>query len=301
LGAGDTGRRVLVIFPGALGDLICFAPALRELVRRYGDYRVELMARSELARFAVGRLGVAAAHSLDRAEVGGLFVGAVPPATRQFFGAFAAVHSFFAAGDPGFRAALSAVAREAHFYPFRPPGEGHMAEAYLGLVGGGMDAEPGVVLLAEDRAAASAVVTRMGGREPGLLLLPGSGSRAKNWPVENFIALAEMFAARDPLAVLGPAEEDLGPRLRESRVAVVRGLELGTVAALAARVGVFVGNDSGVSHLAAAAGARGVVLFGPTDPARWRPRGAVRVMRREPLAALTPAEVAAAVGGGAEG
>jgi hypothetical protein len=44
-----------------------------------------------------------------------------------------------------------------------------------------------------------------------------------------------------------------------------------------------------------------VVLFGPTDPARWRPRGAVRVMRREPLAALTPAEVAAAVGGGAEG
>ena len=74
--------RALVIFPGALGDLICFGPALRALARRHRDARpgagldgslklgLELMAREELARFAVARLAIARdhsrAHSIDR-------------------------------------------------------------------------------------------------------------------------------------------------------------------------------------------------------------------------------------------
>jgi ADP-heptose:LPS heptosyltransferase len=57
----------------------------------------------------------------------------------------------------------------------------------------------------------------------------------------------------------------------------------------------FVGNDSGVSHLAAAAGAPGVAIFGPTDPDRWRPIGWVRVVRALKLAYLAPPEVASAL------
>ena len=54
----------------------------------------------------------------------------------------------------------------------------------------------------------------------------------------------------------------------------------------------FVGNDSGPGHLAAITGTPTLALFGPTDPARWRPLGPhVKVLRREPLEALGVEEV----------
>jgi ADP-heptose:LPS heptosyltransferase len=53
-----TGQeRLLIIFPGALGDLICGLPAIRAIARRHSQASLELMARAELARFAVGRMG----------------------------------------------------------------------------------------------------------------------------------------------------------------------------------------------------------------------------------------------------
>ena len=64
---------------------------------------------------------------------------------------------------------------------------------------------------------------------------------------------------------------------------MVRDLELSELAGIAREARCFIGNDSGVSHLAAAAGARGLVIFGPTDPERWRPLGDVKVIRKEPL------------------
>src|ERR1700674_4378751 len=94
--------RVLVIFPGALGDLICFVPAIRALERRHRGAAIELMARAELGRFAVGRIGVTRAHSIDRREVALLFAESGAEA-RGFFGAFKSIYSFFAAGNRGFR------------------------------------------------------------------------------------------------------------------------------------------------------------------------------------------------------
>src|ERR1039458_6206671 len=66
-------RRVLVIFPGALGDLMCLMPALGAISRRHPGASVELMARMELARLAAGRTVVARGHSIDAREVGELF------------------------------------------------------------------------------------------------------------------------------------------------------------------------------------------------------------------------------------
>jgi ADP-heptose:LPS heptosyltransferase len=97
--------------------------------------------------------------------------------------------------------------------------------------------------------------------------------------------------------ILGPAEAALNGVFAASKVptiTTVSGLELNEVAALARLSRVFVCNDSGVSHLAAATGANGLAIFGPTDPARWRPLGHTTIIRREPLNALTPDEVAAA-------
>jgi ADP-heptose:LPS heptosyltransferase len=97
------------------------------------------------------------------------------------------------------------------------------------------------------------------------------------------------------LFIIGPAEAELEPCLRTTGIPILSGLELPVIAAIAAQARLFAGNDSGVSHLAAAAGAPGLVIFGPTDPARWGPLGDVQVISRMPLEALEPGEVAAAV------
>jgi ADP-heptose:LPS heptosyltransferase len=347
---------ILVIFPGALGDLICLIPTLRAIARRHPGRSIELMARAELARFATGRLRIARGHSIDRREVAQLFaagVAPIPVEARAFFGVFAQVYSFFAADNQGFRAALdTACGGRVSYFPFRPPGDGHVAAAYLHQLA----ANPGTKTLAKNLRKtgqeiderASGVLNDKGiggeiavapnssiefsreeldsaearlaalGVEVGkyLLMLPGSGSSAKNWPAENFAALARSLATRiQSLVILGPAEGALeavfakdcskhgdtevvanrtvypdadGPR-------VIANLELAEVAALARLSRCFVGNDSGVSHLAAAAGAPGLAIFGPTDPARWRPLGRTAVIRREPLRALTVGEVEAAL------
>ena len=153
--------------------------------------------------------------------------------------------------------------------------------------------------LAEDRLAGL-------GLDAGkfMLVLPGSGSLAKNWPAENFAALTVMLAPRiRSLVILGPAEAALEPVFAAHwaahgaahRLAAIADLDLAEVAALARLARCFVGNDSGVSHLAAAAGAPGLAIFGPTDPARWRPLGRTTIIQREPLSALTPQEVGAAL------
>jgi heptosyltransferase-3 len=301
--------RVLAIFPGALGDLICLVPALRALARRHPDETMELMAREELARFAVGRIGIARAHSIDRREVGALFAQDPDLAEASaVFRPFTRVYSFFAAADPRFRRALEAAAAPGavSFHAFRPAGRGHVATGYLnelGERGAPPDAEldAHIDVLAGDIAEAGQALARLGlDKAHVALLFPGSGSAEKNWPAENFAALASALPPPlRALVVLGPAERAiesvLMPLLAARGIAWLGGQPLGTIAGLAHLAAGFVGNDSGVSHLAAASGAPGVAIFGPTDPDRWRPLGRVRVVRASKLADLTPAELLAAL------
>ncbi len=298
-------ERVLVIFPGALGDLICLGPALRALARRHHDSALELMAREELARFAVGRIGIGRSYSIDRREVAALFAEN-PDLTEaaRFFRSFTRIYSFFASDDARFRRALEAAAAPAvvSFHAFRPAGRGHVAAGYLDEIGEraaspdeSLDAH--IEVLADDIAEATQALARLGlGDTRVVLLFPGSGSRHKNWPAENFAALASALAPPlRALVVLGPAEGAIEPLFVARGIARLRDQPLGTIAGLARLAAGFVGNDSGVSHLAAAAGAPGVTIFGPTDPDRWRPLGRVKVVRALKLADLAPPEVATAL------
>jgi heptosyltransferase III len=289
--------RLLVIFPGALGDLVCLGPALRAIAHRHHDATLELMARAELARFAVGRMSIEAGHSIDRREVSSLFridAGA-DPAAHAFFAQFGRIYSFFAAEDHNFRRSLRAAAcGEVSFHRFRPPGDAHIARLYLDSIDASGDPVESRVDLAKfDFDSADEVLDRVGAaRDEFCLVFPGSGSLTKNWPLDRFVELANHASSfLKPIAILGPAEPAMETRFQGRQVVALKGLELEVVAALAHRARAFVGNDSGVSHLAAAAGARGVVIFGPTDPVRWQPLGEVTVLRREPLNALAVGEV----------
>jgi ADP-heptose:LPS heptosyltransferase len=149
----------------------------------------------------------------------------------------------------------------------------------------------------QDRSRAAARLSGLGlAAREFILLFPGSGSPRKNWPIENFVTLAEhRVAGASALVVLGPAEAAMREVFAKRSIAMLDGVELGEVAGLAHFAKAFVVNDSGVAHLAAAAGARGLVLFGVTEPSRWGPLGEIRTIHRESIAKIAVGEVVSAL------
>ncbi|NPB07154.1 MAG: glycosyltransferase family 9 protein [Aquificae bacterium] len=103
------------------------------------------------------------------------------------------------------------------------------------------------------------------------VLHPGSGSKKKRAPLKLFLELAEELTKRGLKVrfILGEAEEELREELKD---AFFSSSALKTAKALKGAA-LFVGNDSGLTHLAAYLGVPTVALFGPTDPLVWRPIG----------------------------
>jgi ADP-heptose:LPS heptosyltransferase len=106
-------------------------------------------------------------------------------------------------------------------------------------------------------------------------LHPGAGARVKRWAAEGFRGVGDAWveAGGEAVILLGPAEEDDAESWRSAGYEPLTGVGIAAVATLMTSASAWVGNDSGMSHLAGALGMRGVVIFGPTRPRRWRPLG----------------------------
>ena len=100
----------------------------------------------------------------------------------------------------------------------------------------------------------------------------GSGSAIKNWPVERFFRVADLLRSENFSIVWfsGPADSIVNVPFGDRHYS---NAPLTKAAAILSRCSVYLGNDSGFSHLAAAVGCPTVVLFGPSDPSVWAPRG----------------------------
>lgn len=272
--------RVLVARAGALGDLVLLGPALFDL--REAGCPVTLLAPARVA----GPLEAAglADEVLDweSADAGCLLAGDPTDAWRQPLGRCQAALTL--SRSPDLLSALAASGLHVVSRDPRPAPGRHAADwvrqalGELGLHWGAGPPPPWSTARLEPQAAA--LLDRLGG--PGFLSVHmGSGSPSKNWPADRFVELAEALAAGRPwLHVSGPAEAgaSAGPRAPDGRV-LARNLPLAQLAALLSRAGLHVGNDAGVSHLAAAVGTPTLALFGPTDPGAWAPVGpAVRVL-----------------------
>jgi hypothetical protein len=124
-------------------------------------------------------------------------------------------------------------------------------------------------------------------REKDLVLIhPGAGSPRKRWPLDNFMTVACAMRDRhgaNVVVLVGPAESDLLPLVKKQvdGKCPVHGTEdLSEVVALMKTTRCFIGNDSGLAHLAAMMDVPTVAIFGPSSPNRWRPLGkAVKVLR----------------------
>ncbi|HLK11261.1 MAG TPA: glycosyltransferase family 9 protein [Candidatus Binatia bacterium] len=260
-----------VVFPGALGDFLLALPALRALRTRHPTARLTLVVAAHVAGLARLALAADAIASLDAAEAAWLFGGATAPA---WLDARPVVYSWLGGGDAAVRARLASRAAAVHCFAVeRGPGRLHAAVACARAVGVAADvralaAQAAVV----PPASAAADALAPGSGRPLLAIHPGAGARAKRWDAAGFVQVAQWWRRRGGLLVevAGPAEAGDPPLLGAP---AARELPLADLAALLARCALYLGNDSGVSHLAAAVGTPSVVLFGPTERRRWRPLG----------------------------
>src|SRR5687768_13883862 len=107
------------------------------------------------------------------------------------------------------------------------------------------------------------------------LIHPATAFATKQWATQNFARVAEWLAERGlaSVAVGAPEDREILKSLLEQAAVPITSLDLSLpeVAALAARSRIFVGNDSGIAHIAAAVGTPSVVIFGSSNVAHWRP------------------------------
>ncbi|MGH7894254.1 MAG: glycosyltransferase family 9 protein [Candidatus Binatia bacterium] len=266
-----SNQSVVMLFPGALGDLLLALPALRALRRRHAGAHTTLAVGGWLRELAVHTEVADVYASLDDADTAGLFGGTRVP---RWFGCRPAVYGWLGRDDPAVRARLGELAAAVQLFAVeRGEGTTHAATAYARQIGleGTPDglAAAGRLRAPRSRRAAELVT---GLRRPVLVVHSGAGSEAKRWAPTGFAAVADAWrrAGGEVVHVTGPADSAL-PRFGGA-VPVVE-WALPDVAALLASADAYVGNDSGISHLAAAVGTRGVVVFGPTAARRWKPMG----------------------------
>jgi ADP-heptose:LPS heptosyltransferase len=289
---------ILVIHQGALGDLLMSLPALSALRRYHQENPWTLVGNPQnLALLGNGGYGKNILSGHDRRWAGLLQTKkALSETFRQFLGTFERAYLFskkkpeeFLRGleeggvqktfwvpsfpDEQKRIPLQTLQREmfkAHALPWEETGEA------LSLTEG--DRREGRRCLETLNLASE--------NKPVWAIHPGSGSPHKNWPLARFMELARLIKDRkaaQPLFLLGPVEAEcwgdaLG-RLQETQIPIIKAPPLPVLAGLLTHCTGYVGNDSGVSHLAAALGMPSVVLFGPTDPLLWAPQGrAVQVL-----------------------
>lgn len=258
--------RRLAIRPGAIGDVVCSLPALEflEPSEIWAPAPVLPLLRHIAPARSISSTG------LDRLEIPGQPVDDI---VSRLAG-FDEIVSWYGSSREEFRAALSALGHRVRFLPALPTAalDGqllHAVDFYLQSAGAPPGASPRLPYAAEPEAFAA--------------IHPFSGSPKKNWPIARFKTLAGLLApSLEVQWCAGPAEELHGAH---------RFPDLAAVAAWLARAAIYIGNDSGISHLAAACGIPVVAMFSTTDPRVWSPRG--KFVRVIPFSA-SPAVVARA-------
>ncbi len=293
--AGDPARRIVVLHPGTLGDLLLSLPAIRAIRGRWAGRRLDLVTREELGALLQDCGEVDEARSIDRQPWASLWSPAEdwPQELRTQLAACDAVVAWAFQGQENLRRELEGIGvSDVRFGS--PHGANltqiHQRDRYGEAVGIGfpMQTLGGSVRVPERiRKEAQDLLGRVGLFTNGSIVAvhPGGGSRHKCVPPTQMSALVRALANQgwQPLLLSGPADHDPVSQIRAQAGhpwPIVEDQPLATIAGLLTHAACYVGHDSGVTHLAAALGTPTVALFGPTNPARWAPGGdAVRVVR----------------------
>lgn len=234
--------RRLVIRPGGIGDILLSIPAIEHL------NPVEVWTRTELLPCFPNSMSIASS-GIDSLGYIQHYSGAPD------LSAYDEIHTWYGTQREDFRAALEAIHPKVHWYEALPTNDQqHAADFFAHQVG----------------APTPAVPTIQIDTQPNRLIWihPFSGSAKKNWPLENYHQLANYLRAtgRSVEFIVAPHQAGIIPGAR-----IIEDLK--ELASLLAGSQLYIGNDTGITHLAAAAGAPTIAIFLSTNPQVWSPRG----------------------------
>jgi len=278
-------KRILVIRGGAIGDFILTLPALKALRDAYPRSHIEILGYKHIAVLAENRFYAQTVRSIEYGPLSSFFAKSseLPPELADYFANFDLVISYLYDPDEIFENNLRQCGVERLIRgPAKIEEPEHATRQLarpleeLGLRVDDLAAR--IFPLETDRIALEKLVDRSS--NPVVVLHPGSGSEKKNWPLENWINTGNYLLGSDNfpgslVIVSGEADEDRTNQLRmiwkSDRVQFARNIRLPVLAALFENA-IFLGHDSGISQLAAAADANCILLFGPTNPEIWAPK-----------------------------
>ena len=298
-------NRILVIRGGAIGDFILTLPALKALREAHAHAHVEILGYKHIAALAENRFYAQAVRSIEYGPLSSFFAknSDLPAELADYFASFDLIISYLYDPDRIFEENLRRCGVENLICGPAKIVErsGHAARQLaqpieqLGIKVANITEQ--IFFSVDDRQFAHDFLRNSS--QPVVAIHPGSGSKQKNWPLENWI---ELFSSKgdllgpkmDPgqigkrlslVVVSGEADEPQVAQLehawKDRDVRLAKNLPLPHLAALLEQT-VFVGHDSGISHLAAAAGAKCILLFGPTNPEVWAPKNDnVQVLRAQ--------------------
>jgi len=286
-------NRILVLRGGAIGDFILTLPGLKALRDARPRAHMEILGYKHIAVLAENRFYAQAVRSIEYGPLARFFApnSELPAELADYFASFDLIVSYLYDPDGIFETNLRRCGVEILICgPARIiENAGHAARQLaqpmeqLGI--NVVDFAERIFPSTEDRELAREFLASM--PQPIIAIHPGSGSHEKNWPLGNWIGLFSQ-ANRFPdlkclLVISGEADEAQADQLerewKNRGVRSARNLPLPRLAAVLEHA-MFIGHDSGISHLAAAAGANCILLFGPTNPDIWAPKNDnVRVLR----------------------
>jgi heptosyltransferase-2 len=285
--------RILVIRGGAIGDFILTLPAIAALRRHFPAAHLEVLGYPHIAQLALAGGLVNRVQSIEAGALAGFFArgGELAEHLADYFSEFDLILSYLYDPDRVFQTNVG-LCTGAQFIVGRHRADEaaclHATKVYLQplerLAIFDADAVPRLSV------AARPPPLNPQPSSPNLLALhPGSGSERKNWPEARWAELLRhLMDCTDfnLLLVGGEAEggrlQRLAATLPPARCQVAQSLPLADLAHRLASCRAFIGHDSGISHLAAAVGLPGVVLWGETAEEIWRPPSEKVVVLRHP-------------------
>ena len=319
-------KKILALRGGALGDFLVTLPALGLLRARWPQARIELVGHARAAELALPGGLLDAVHSQHEARWAALYGREpLPAGLHARLAAFDLVVNYWPDPDGALAAHFPTRTGQtwvtAAALPAVSPAARHYCEALrpLGLATTDYRARLWVgkseyrnpyrgrrpTVRQSETIPPNTKTTKSGTQnskprtqnETMVAIHPGSGSPRKNWPVERWAELAGRLRGQAPLLIVGGEADTAAVAALAAFGEVAQNLPWPELARRLAACQRFLGHDSGVSHLAAAVGTPCVLLFGPTDPARWAPPGDhVSIVRRGPeLSAISVDAVWAAV------
>ena len=293
--------------PGGFGDLLLAVPAIRRLRSRFPRHQIVLCGHDQVSEFIYECRLVDYWTSVQASACAGLFGGAEPSGpllkewlsrcdlavawTKDEFGRLAAALKNSGAGTVVVQSPFSSTLTALHQ-------SDRFLETLKELATEDLAIKPlSVPVHLKDRASTVLDEYHVPLARPLVLIHPGSGSKHKCVDPVVLASIIQLLQTQGvvPLILEGPADQQaVGKLLSQlsNKPPVLRSLSLPLLAGVLSRIELFLGHDSGVTHLSALLGAPTVALFGPTSPARWAPRGPhVVVVQGEPCRCRSWSEV----------